>query len=111
MLKTLEHFAAQCNANSRLRQMNRDWTRRIAIVATDRAQSFWLTSQEGVITAGEGPAVEPDLQIQAPYDIIQAIFSGAMSPTEPYNAGDLLVKGSQDDLMRLDIITLLIWGE
>jgi hypothetical protein len=39
------------------------------------------------------------------------VFSGQMTPTEPYNAGDLLVKGHQDDIMRLDILSLLIWGE
>ncbi len=111
MLQTLEQFAEACNTNARLRQMNRDWSRTIAILPTDRPEVFWLTSKEGFIQAGQGPVNAADLQIRADHDIIVAVFSGALSPTEPYNAGDLLVKGSQDDLMRLDIITLLIWGE
>ena len=111
MLAILERFAEACNTNARLQQMNRDWNRSIAILPTDRPEVFWLTSDAGYIQAGLGPADSADLQIRAPYDIIAAVFSGTLSPTEPYNAGDLLVKGRQDDLMRLDIITLLIWGE
>ncbi|OLZ09171.1 SCP2 sterol-binding domain-containing protein [Sulfobacillus thermosulfidooxidans] len=111
MLSTFEDFARACNENERLRQMNRDWSRTIVIETTDSHQLYWLRSQNGVIEAGEGDVPNADMHIEGTEDIIQAVFSGQMSPTEPYNAGDLLVKGHQDDLMRLDIITLLIWGE
>ncbi len=111
MLPTLNNFAEACNNNARLRKMNHDWTRTIAILPTDSAERYWMTSQSGTIEAGRGAVDNADLQITAQAEIIRAIFSGQTSPTAPYNAGDLLVKGSQDDLMRLDIITLLIWGE
>ncbi len=111
VLPVLEEFAAQCNQNERLRKMNRDWSRLIELVATDRNVTYWLRSEQGLITAGMGDVDEADLKISASEDILQEVFSGAVTPTEPYNAGDLLVKGHQDDLMRLDIITLLIWGE
>jgi hypothetical protein len=111
MLPILEDFARACNSNARLRQMNRDWSRTIVIRTTDKGESYWLRSENGSIRSGEGPVPDVDLQVEGGEEIIRAVFSGEMSPTEPYNAGDLLVKGRQDDLMRLDIITLLIWGE
>ncbi|MCL4351484.1 MAG: sterol carrier protein [Firmicutes bacterium] len=111
LLATLETFAEQCNQNQRLRKMNRDWTRLVELWATDTDQRYWLKSEAGWITSGSGEAMDAELKISARHDILHDIFSGVITPTEPYNAGDLLVKGRQDDMMRLDIITLLIWGE
>lgn len=111
VLSVLGEFAQSCNRNERLRTMNRDWTRTVAILSDDTGTRHWLASEAGEITVGEGdPPRSPDLEVRAPENILRAIFSGEMTPTEPYNAGDLLVRGSQDDLMRLDIITLLVWG-
>lgn len=111
LLETLVQFAGECNNNARLREMNRDWTRRIELNPDDTGRVHHLISDEGLVSAGEGPVQNPDMLIQASEDILIAIFSGQMTPTEPYNAGDLLVRGQQDDMMRLDILTLLIWGE
>ncbi len=111
LLGALENFATECNQNQRLRQMNRDWTRLVELWATDTDLRLWLRSDAGLISAGVGSAADADLKISAREDILREVFSGTITPTEPYNAGDLLVKGRQDDMMRLDIITLLIWGE
>ncbi len=110
--KVLEGFVERCNKNPRLIAMNRDWTREVAIRATDTGEAFWIRSAAGQLSAGKGTATGPaDLEIRADRDVLEAIFSGQMAPTEPYNQGDLLVRGSQDDLLRLDVITLMIWGE
>ncbi len=107
----LQEFVERCNANPRLTAMNRDWTRDVAILATDTGEIFWIQSAEGQLSAGAGAKSGADLEIRADGDVLAAIFSGQMAPTEPYNQGDLLVHGSQDDLLRLDVITLMIWGE
>jgi putative sterol carrier protein len=111
LLDALQQFVTECNQNARLREMNRDWTRRIQLDPDDTHHHHWLVSDAGELSAGEGLVKNPDMLIQAPEDILTQIFSGQMTPTEPYNAGDLLVRGQQDDMMRLDILTLLIWGE
>lgn len=111
LLEALEGFVAECNGNQRLREMNREWTRRILLDPDDTGRSHYILSENGLLSAGEGSIDNPDMLIQAPEGILRDIFSGRLTPTEPYNAGDLLVKGHQDDLMRLDILTLLIWGE
>ncbi|MCY0900218.1 MAG: SCP2 sterol-binding domain-containing protein [Firmicutes bacterium] len=111
LLEALEKFVSECNQNERLRAMNRDWTRRIQLEPDDTHRTHHLVSEAGIVSAGSGPVDNPDMLIQAPEAILTAVFSGQMTPTEPYNAGDLLVKGHQDDIMRLDILSLLIWGE
>lgn len=111
LLQAVTQFAGECNNNARLLEMNRDWTRRIQLEPDDTHRTHYLNCHEGLVSAGEGSLDHPDMLIQAPEEILTAVFSGRMSPTEPYNAGDLLVRGQQDDLMRLDILCLLIWGE
>ncbi|MCY0879512.1 MAG: SCP2 sterol-binding domain-containing protein [Firmicutes bacterium] len=111
LLEALEKFVSECNQNQRLREMNRDWTRRIQLEPEDTGDLHYLVSDAGLVSAGRGPVENPDMLIQAKEAILTAVFSGQMTPTEPYNAGELLVKGHQDDIMRLDILSLLIWGE
>ena len=111
LIEALRQFAAECNNNARLREMNRDWNRRVQLEPLDTRRTHHLISNAGLVSAGTGLVDNPDLLIQADEGILTAVFSGQMTPTEPYNAGDLLVRGHQDDIMRLDILTLLIWGE
>ncbi len=111
LLQALTQFVDECNNNARLREMNRDWSRRVQLEPHDTHRIHYLISDEGMVSAGEGPVENPDMLIQASEDILTGVFSGQITPTEPYNAGDLLVRGQQDDIMRLDILTLLIWGE
>lgn len=107
---TLGRFAEACNRNQRLQQMNRDWDRLILVQPDDADEQHWVRYHEGVaaVVATDG---EPDLIVEGASDVLVSIFSGASTPTEPYMSGDLRVRGSQDDVMRLDVIALLIWGE
>lgn len=111
LFETLDRFAQACTDNARLRQMNHDWFRTIEIAAEDLEGSFWLRYEGGPVTLLTNPPGPTDLMVEAPSNILVDIFSGASTPTEPYLSGDLRVRGSQDDIMRLDIISLLIWGE
>ncbi len=111
LMEALQQFVNECNKNARLREMNRDWSRRIQLESADTKSLHWLVSDKGEVEAGSGAVDNPDMLIEAPEGTLTAIFSGQMTPTEPYNNGDLLVHGQQDDMMRLDILTLLIWGE
>jgi putative sterol carrier protein len=108
----LAQFARACSENERLCQMNRDWFRTIAIRPEDLGREFWLRSEGGPVRMlSEPPEGEPDLVVEAPADVLAAVFGGEAPPTQPYMDGTLRVRGHQDDLMRLDIISLLIWGE
>ncbi|MCY0885003.1 MAG: sterol carrier protein [Firmicutes bacterium] len=107
----LADFSARCNADARLVTMNRDWNRTVLVAPADGAAGpYWIRTREGQVSWGQGEP-EWDLRIEGPAAVLEAVFSGRMTPTEPYDNGDLLVKGSQEDLLRLDVITLLLWGE
>ena len=112
LMKILQAFVEKCNQHERLRAMNREWSRTVVIWAEDTDSRYWLRSVAGELQAGQGPPEEEaNMEIRADGETLEAVFSGRLTPTEPYNQGDLMVRGSQDDLFRLDVITLMIWGE
>ena len=106
----LTRFATLCRENERLLVMNRDWFRTVA-VKPEQGEPVWVRYDGGPVSVLDEPSAAADLEVEGPASVLLDVFSGRIAPTEPYMAGDLRVSGSQDDMMRLDIITLLIWGE
>jgi hypothetical protein len=39
------------------------------------------------------------------------MFEGRLDPTPKYLSGEILVKGHQADVIKLDAITMIIWPE
>lgn len=108
---SLNAFKDNFNKNDRLKVMNRDWDRVVVIKATDVESLHSLTIREGVVSLIEGASENPDLTVISDSETLADIFYGDMTPTEPYNNGTLRIMGSEDDIIRLDFISLMIWGE
>ena len=108
---SLKAFKDNFNKNDRLKVMNRDWNRVVVIRATDVESLHTLTLREGVVSLIEGASDSPDLTVISDSETLADIFYGDITPTEPYNNGSLRIMGSEDDIIRLDFISLMIWGE
>lgn len=109
--ESLEAFAKAYSENERLKVMNRDWDRNVLILADDIESVHTLTLKDGVLTFSQGKIAEPDLTVMAGSETLADMFFGDITPTEPYMNGSLRIIGSEDDILRLDFISLLIWGE
>ncbi len=109
-LKTaLGAFAGRINADPKLRKMVAGWDRAIALEATD-GDGAGILVRGGEVLVAELPA-QPDIRLSASQGVLTDVFSGRLSPTEPYVDGSLRVEGSQEDVLRLDFLSLMIWGE
>ncbi len=108
---SLRAFMDNYNKNDRVKIMNRDWDRVIAIEATDVESHHTLILKKGQLSLKEGLLGDPDLKVISDSEILADIFYGDITPTEPYNNGALRIMGSEDDIIRLDFISLMIWGE
>ena len=91
--------------------MNRDWDRTVLVLANDIESAHTLVLKDGELALQQGRQGEPDLTVISDSDTLTAMFFGDITPTEPYLNGTLKIIGSEDDITRLDFITLLIWGE
>ncbi|MBE3589900.1 MAG: SCP2 sterol-binding domain-containing protein [Firmicutes bacterium] len=108
----LRDFAERYAAEPRLKVMNRDWNRVIHVAPTDLEDAdFTLTLKDGVLTLQRGAPQAAQLVVRADSETLTDLFYGDISPTEPYMDGRLRVEASEEDTMRLDVITLMIWGE
>ncbi|WP_027716969.1 SCP2 sterol-binding domain-containing protein [Desulfovirgula thermocuniculi] len=104
-------FQESYNKNERLKQMNRDWDRVILIEASDIPSRHTLELRGGELSVREGAPPRPDLVVIADSETLTDLFYGDITPTEPYMNGTLKIIGSEDDIVRLDFISLMIWGE
>jgi putative sterol carrier protein len=109
--ESLKSFADGYNKNERLKVMNRDWNRVVVVKANDIESLHTLTVADGVLSMREGGSGQPDLTVISDSETLADMFYGDITPTEPYNNGSLCIMGSEDDIIRLDFISLMIWGE
>lgn len=108
----LDGFVRRFAAEPRLKAMTAGWDRTIRVEATDLPEPFWLRVAGGVLSRlPTAPTEHPDMTLSADSELVRALFSGEVSPTEPYMTGDLRLLASEADVMRLDVITLMVWGE
>lgn len=104
-------FRDKVNADPRLKAMNKDWSRTIRVQPTDGIEALRIRYEGGVMEIDADVARAPDIVLMAPEDVLVGIFSGTSSPTEPYLEGTLTIQGTQEDVLRLDFLSLMIWGE
>jgi len=112
IMEALLDFKEQCNNNKRLRRMQRDWTKVLHYIATDTNDAFTMTVEAGEIIKNEnGTQGTPDVIVETDSETLCDMFWGDINPTQKYLKGEIKVKGSQEDVMRIDAITAVIWPE
>lgn len=112
VMDAFQEYTRLSNGNARLRKMNRDWSKVIQFHATDLKQDFTMKINAGeIVETKVGSTEPPDIIISSTSEIFCDMFWGDLNPTQKYLTGELQVKGSQEDIMRLDAISAVIWPE
>ncbi len=110
--EALADYTVQCNNNERLRRMQRDWSKVIHLVASDNDSRHTMTVVKGEITrVVEGLEGMPDIIVETNSETLCDMFWGDLNPSAKYLRGEIKVKASQEDIMRLDAITMIIWPD
>ena len=112
IMEALEDFQKQCNDNKRLRRMQRDWTKLLHYLAIDTGDSFTMKVVAGETTEiKKGKEGTPDVVVETDSESLCDMFWGDINPTQKYMRGEIKVKASQEDVMRIDAITAVIWPD
>ncbi len=110
--EALADYTIQCNNNQRLRRMQRDWSKLIHFIANDNDSRHTMTVVKGEITkVVEGLEGTPDIIVETDSETLCDMFWGDLNPSAKYLRGEIKVKASQEDIMRLDAITMIIWPD
>jgi putative sterol carrier protein len=112
IMDALADYTVQCNENKRLRKMQRDWSKLLHFVAEDTGDQFTMNVVKGEITSCEaGAKGAPDVIVTAKSEVLCDMFWGDLNPSQKYLQGEIRVKASQEDIVRIDAITMIIWPD
>ena len=110
--EALVDYTESCNTNERLRKMQRDWSRTLHFICSDTSDTFTMEVVSGEITGTpKGHVGVPDIVVTTDSETFCDMFWGDLNPVAKYLRGEIQVKGSQEDVMRLDAISYVIWPD
>lgn len=108
----LSSFADKVNANDKVGRLISNWNPNIILSTTDSEAVFTIivrNARISDITVGE-EASGHEIRMEAASDILRSIFTGRTNPATAVLTGDLAVFGEAADHIRLDAVSMLIWG-
>lgn len=112
LAEALADYAISCNENVRLRKMQRDWSRTLHFICSDTGAAFSMMVERGeILSSPEGHHGTPDIVVTTTSETFCDMFWGDLNPVQKYLRGEITVKGSQEDVMRLDAISYVIWPD
>ena len=110
--EALADYTVSCNSNERLRKMQRDWSRQLHFVCSDTGETFSMEVLEGeILSTPHGHVGVPDIIVETDSETFCDMFWGDLNPITKYLRGEIAVKGTQEDVMRLDAICYVIWPD
>ena len=110
--EALADYTSSCNGNARLRKMQRDWSRMLHFVCSDSGAEFSMEVRDGeIVSTLAGLEGTPDIIVTTDSETFCDMFWGDLNPVQKYLRGEISVRGSQEDIMRLDAISYVIWPD
>ncbi len=112
ILEALADYQVQCNKNERLRRMQRDWSKLLQFNSEDTGDWFTMNVVKGeIVSFAAGAAGTPDIVVTTTSENLCDMFWGDLNPSQKYLQGEIRVKATQEDVVRLDAITMIIWPD
>lgn len=109
--EALDDYIQQARSSERVIRSLRNWNCVIYIEATDMNTGFTMTIKDAQASVSDGLQGTPDLIVSGNSEDLADIFWCDANPASNYMQGAIKTKGSQDNVMRLDAMSLLIYLE
>lgn len=112
LLKSLQEFQQEVNTNENVHKLIKNWNPNFIIESSDTGEFYTLEVYDmriKNILEGEVNS-DHEIRIEGDDEILTAIFTGDLNPAEAVLNGELMVYGDQNDQLKLDAISLVIWG-
>lgn len=101
-------WRARSNANERLRKMVRGWDRVVHFAAGDTGETFTMEVRDQVLSElSWGHVGRPDVIVTGSSEDFCDMFWGDLNPSEKYMSGEITLAGSQQDVLRIDAISMV----
>ena len=106
-------YKQKVNSNTRLRGLLKGWEPCIHIFAMDTDIEYYLTVRDSFVEDiyDGDPGVQKHLiKLEATQNELEQIFSGNTNPANSFLEGNLAVYSDDKDQVKLDAISLVLWG-
>lgn len=109
--EALDDYLQQAQKSERVIRSLRNWNCVIYIEATDINASFTMVIKDTKTTVHDGVYDKLDLIVKGSSEDLADIFGCDANPASNYMQGSIKTQGAQDNVMRLDAMSLLIYLE
>ncbi len=116
LIETLVLFKDKANSHPRIASLIKGWEPTIVVEATDSGTKRYLPVRgcriESVDTndTGDGAPAGHVVHLRAAEAVLAAVFDGRSNPADAFLEGDLEIFASDKDQVKLDAISLVLWG-
>jgi putative sterol carrier protein len=101
-------WRARSNDNPRLAKMVKGWDRVIHFTTTDTGAGFTMrVVDQRLSELVVGYEDQPDVIVTGSSEDFCDMFWGDLNPSEKYMSGEITLAGSQQDVMRIDAISMV----
>lgn len=108
IVEAYAEWRQRCNANERLKRMLRGWDRVVHLRTSDTGEHFTIDVRaQSIGPLSTGAVGEPDMVVTATSEDFADLFWGDLNPSEKYMSGEIVLAGSQEDVMRLDAMSMV----
>lgn len=109
--EAMDDYVAQAQKSERVVRSLRNWNCTIYVEATNIQAAFTMVIKDNATTVYDGQQDQPDLIVRGSSEDLANIFWCDSNPASNYMQGAVKIQGSQDNVMRLDAMALLIYME
>lgn len=109
--EALDDYVTQAQKSERVTRSLRNWNCNVYVEANDVQAAFTMVIKDSKSTIYDGQYEQPDLIVRGSSEDLVNIFWCDANPASNYMQGAVKIQGSQDNVMRLDAMALLIYIE
>ncbi len=108
----LHKFIGDVNDMPRMRSLLKGWEPQVVIQASDSEEQYSFNVNDSYLSElGTSNDEYPHtIILRARQDILNKVFCGELNPARAHLDGELDVFGSDKDEVKLDAISLILWG-
>lgn len=113
LITALEVYRQKIKNNPRIARMIKGWEPVLVLYANDKDISYYVKFENGLVSdikQGKPKHVEHVIEIDGHYAELLNIFTGATNPAQSFLKGDIKVFSNEKDQVKLDAISLVLWG-
>ncbi len=108
LLEAFAEWRTRSNDNARLTKMVKGWDRVIHFTTIDTGQGYTMVVQAQQLSElAVGHQGQPDVIVTGSSEDFCDMFWGDLNPSEKYMSGEITLQGSQQDVMRIDAISMV----